>query len=137
MARTFKLLWLIPVAILLNRICTIVPAYYYFDPFPLHDIVNQDGEKIGITLQSYIYFIAIHLAWIILWVREILGKQMHYQVFYSFLGIEILSLLDFLVRYEQPLFDIGNYHVEFTDFKVLMYTLTLITWKLRLSGKSY
>jgi hypothetical protein len=123
-----KTLWFILISICLNRLCTLFPEGVYFDPFPLYDIVDiRTGQNVGINLQSYIYFITVHLSVICLWVGFILVRWKLSDMFKAFLAIEIFSLLDFFIIYEHPWFPIGSYGVEFTDFKILLYAWQI--WK--------
>jgi len=136
MDRIFRYLWLIPVAIFTNRVTSILPEYYYFDPFPAAEILDSKGIEVGITLQSYVYMISIHLGWIILWLRETLKKDKYQVLFTQFLILELFSLLDFLIRYEQYFFNAGFYKFEFTDIKLALYILAIANWKRKWIGNS-
>lgn len=122
-------LWLVLAAVSINRICSapFIPDIR-FDPFPLYDIMYE-GENVGISLGSFIYIIAIHCAWLILWIREIRKKDETSILFYRFFAIECVSLIDFFIIYEHAWFYIGNYGVEFTDIKILLYSYFILTWK--------
>jgi len=121
---------MILLAVSVNRLCSLpfVPEYFYFDPFLFYDIVDKDGVNVGISLRSFIYMVTIHFAWILLWVREIRLKNSTSELFKCFLYIEALSLIDFFLIYEQSWFSIGLYNVEFTDFKIIMYAISIIKW---------
>jgi hypothetical protein len=105
-----------------------LPSGVYFDPFPLYDLV-YNGENVGINLQAYCYAITVHLSIIIMLFafREALPKLS--TVFLLLIGIEFLSLADFFIIYEQRLFYLGKYPVEFTDFKILSYAIVILLWK--------
>ncbi len=115
-----KFLWLILVSVAINRICTIMPVGVYFDPFPLYDL--------QINLQSYIYFITVHLSIMIVWMALTQMESKFSALFNTFFIIEVLSLIDFFLIYEHPWFHIGSYGVEFTDLKILLYTYFIIKW---------
>lgn len=129
--RVFKYLWLIPAAIVWNRICSLpfIPEYKFIDPFPMYTILDKDGNPEGITIQGYLYMAGIHMGWLTLWVREILRKDKYSVLFKGFFVIEILSLLDFVIRYEQAFLDLGFYTFEFTDIKLAMYILGIWAFK--------
>jgi len=135
MDRVFKYLWLIPLAIFFNRITSLLPEYVFIDPFPMYDIVDQYGQPEGITLQGYAYMIGIHFAWLILWAREIIKKDDYSVLFKWFFVIEFLSLLDFVIRYEQAFLMIGFYPVEFTDFKLAGYVFCIALFKQKYYSK--
>lgn len=92
-------------------------------------ILDEDGNPEGITVQAYAFMMAIHLGWIILWVREILKRDNYSILFKWFLIIEVFSLFDFIIRYEQSFITLGFYHVEFTDFKIAAYVLCIAQFK--------
>jgi hypothetical protein len=128
MNRETRVLFLILVAIAINRLCSLLPSGVYFDPFPLYDLV-YNGEIVGINLQAYCYAITVHLSIIIMLFafREALPQLS--TVFLLLIGIEFLSLADFFIIYEQRLFYLGKYPVEFTDFKILSYAIVILLWK--------
>jgi formate hydrogenlyase subunit 3/multisubunit Na+/H+ antiporter MnhD subunit len=72
--------------------------------------------------------VAIHAAWLILWWREMRLKNETSELFKWLFFIEIMSLIDFFLIYEQSWFGIGMYNVEFTDFKILFYGAVIIKW---------
>ena len=136
--RVFKYLWLIVLAVVWNRLCSMpfIPEYVFIDPFPFYTILDKNGDPEGITIQGYLYMAGIHLGWITLWVREILRKDKYSSLFIAFLIIEIMSLLDFMLRYEQAFFDLGFYTFEFTDIKIGLYILSIYAWKKRYTLES-
>jgi hypothetical protein len=129
MDRVFKYLWLIPLAIFCNRITSLLPEFKFVHPFPMFEIVDKFGRPEGITLQGYAFIFAMHAGWIILWVREILRKDKYSILFKWFLVIEVLSLFDFIIRYEQSFITIGFYPVEFTDIKLMAYVVCIALFK--------
>lgn len=129
MDRVFKYLWLIPAAIFCNRITSLLPEFVFMHPFPMFEIVDKNGQAEGITLQGYAYMLAIHFGWILLWVREVLKRDEYSILFKWFLWIEVLSLFDFLIRYEQSFMTIGFYPVEFTDIKLMAYVFCIALFK--------
>lgn len=123
-------LLLILFSVAINRLCSAFPESISFDPFPFYDIVDRTtGENIGITLQSYVYFISNHLSVIAVWFFISYVLDDTYQLFKKFRIIEYFSLADFLVIYEHPWMYIGTYGVEFTDIQIISYTTLIILWK--------
>jgi len=123
-----KTLWLILVAVALNRACSLLPTGIYFDPFPLYDIIDPiTGQNVGINLQSFAYMIANHLTIMVLWYGFILVRWKYSTLFYNLLVIELFSLIDFFVIYEHYWFKIGWYPLEFTDIKLAAYAFCI--WK--------
>lgn len=117
-------LWWILFGIAINRFCSLLPSGIYFDPFPFYDLV-LNGQNVGINAQSYAYFLLNHIGIIAIWFGLSLSVD---SIFFKFMWIEILSLGDFLLRYEQAWFHIGSYGVEFTDAKILMYAYFILRW---------
>lgn len=115
-----KFLWWVLVGVGINRLCSILPAGVFFDPFPLYDV--------EISLQTYVYFITVHLGVMATWYGFYLLKNEYSNIFWHFLIIEAASLLDFFLIYEHPWFHIGNYGVEFTDAKILLYAYYILRW---------
>jgi hypothetical protein len=122
-------LWLILFGVVINRFCSFpIFSGVYFDPFPFYDVM-YDGRNVGINLQSYIYMFANHLSIIAIWVFCRYEMPKYAILFSLFIVLEIGSLADFILIYEHPIFHIGNYGVEFTDFKLILYTSLIILWK--------
>jgi hypothetical protein len=115
-----KFLWLILVSVAINRLCTLLPTGILFSPFPLYEM--------QISLQSYVYFITVHLSIMIIWMALSQLESKFSSIFHSFFKIEVLSLIDFFLIYEHPWFHIGSYGVEFTDIKILLYTYFIFRW---------
>lgn len=116
-----RFLWFVLVGVGLNRLCSILPVGVYFDPFPLYEL--------QINLQSYVYFITVHLGVIATWYGIYQLRNRLSDIFYKFIVIEIVSLIDFLLIYEHPWFHLGSYGVEFTDAKILLYAYFILKWK--------
>jgi len=129
--RVFKYLWLLPLAIVWNRLCSLpfIPEYRFIDPFPMYTILDKYGNPEGITIQGYLYMIGIHLGWITLWIRELLKRDKWAPLFKNLLVIEVFSLADFVIRYEQAFLDLGFYKVEFTDIRIALYILAIAIFK--------
>jgi hypothetical protein len=123
-----KLLFILLIAVTINRFCSWLPEHYYFDPFPLYDILNDKGENVGISLQSYFYFIANHITTLLIWLFCMHSLPKYNLLFRCFIIIEALSLIDFLIIYEHPWFHLWSYGVEFTDLKVITYSTLIILW---------
>lgn len=118
-----KFLWLILVGVGINRLCSIVPSDWYFeDPFLLYDLGRP------FQVQAYIYMLTIHLAVMVTWYGFFILRNEYRDIFRNFLIIEFASLIDFIFIYEHPWFHIGNYGVEFTDAKILLYTYYILRW---------
>jgi|SRR5688572_763632 len=115
-----EFLWWILVGVAINRACSILPVGVYFDPFPLYEM--------EISLQTYVYMITIHLAVMATWYGLTTLKNEYREIFKTFLIIELASLIDFFLIYEHPWFHIGNYGVEFTDAKILLYSYYILRW---------
>lgn len=128
MSRHLKILILILFAVGVNRICSLVPSAYYFDPFPFYDLVYY-GENVGINMQAFCYALTVHISFLLILIafREALPHMA--MVFTLFAILELLSVADFLLIYEQALFRIGKWGVEFTDFKIIAYGTIIILWK--------
>lgn len=124
-----KLLYWILIAFFLNRLCSALPSYVYFDPFPFYDLLNKYQQNVGITLQSYVYFITDHvkIMLIMLFCAYVLPGKFQ-RLFVIFFWFECFSLVDFLLIYEQPIAYIGSYGIEFTDIKLIFYTTAVILW---------
>lgn len=122
-------LLLILCAIALNRVCSALPSYVFFDPFPLYDILDKDGVNVGISLQSFAFIIAGHLQTILTWVAFRRIAEKFRDIFAKFITLEVVSLADFFIIYEHPWFHIGSYGVEFTDPKIFLYAYYIIRWK--------
>lgn len=136
MDRFGKAVILIFIAIAIDRLCTLVPSEPQFDPFPFYDIVycypGVECENVGINLQYYVKCITNHGGLILIMLAfRILSPPNFYRLFTVFMVIECLSLADFLLIYEQSFANIGKYPVEFTDFKILGYALSIIAWKMQ------
>lgn len=131
-------IWLILFAVTINRFCSWLPSNVYFDPFPFYNIMYK-GENVGINLQSYVYMIAIHFSIIAIWLfcmfemPQYKLNRINYRwitsIFSLFFILEVGSLIDFLLIYEHAIFHLGFYPVEFTDFKLILYTSIIILWK--------
>jgi len=126
-------IWTIMLAVFINRFCTILPKGIYIHPFPLFDnfYVKIEGKlvDIGINLQSYAYFMLNHISLILIWIFCMFEIPKFSLLFRAFLILEVLSLLDFLIRYEQPIFNFWLWPVEFTDIKLFLYATLIILWK--------
>lgn len=100
-----------------------LPADWYFeDPFLLHDLGRP------FQVQAYVYMFTIHLAVLATWYGFYSLRNEYRQIFRHFLIIELASLIDFILIYEHPWFHIGQYGVEFTDAKILLYAYYIIRW---------
>jgi len=116
-------------AVTLNRITDWLPQSH-INPFPFYNIV-YNGQKIGLSWQSYFYFIDLHLIMILFWNYCFKRMAKMAQLFYFYRAVEIVALFDFLLIYEKPFMYIGHYGLEFTDFRVLIYFALYILWKAR------
>jgi len=127
--KSIDALLLILAAIAFNRVTDWLPKYYYVHPFPFYEITDSIGNPIGITLQSYFFFICGHIIFILYWnycMKESLNEK---PLFSCFRALEILSLIDFLLIYEKPFAQIGEYGLEFTDIKIISYASLYILWR--------
>jgi hypothetical protein len=107
-------------AIGLNRACSLVPDYT-FDPFLFYDI--------QISVGYYIYALSNHcFVMILFYILAAVSSRM-YQLMAQFFWLEVLSLVDFILIYEHPIFYICGYGVEFTDLKIILYVILIIQWK--------
>jgi hypothetical protein len=122
------LYWLLG-AVGINRLCSLVPTYHYFDPFPFYNITDQEGHNVGITLQSYIWGISNHVVTMALFhLLTVFASAKYSQLFGIFFLLECASLVDYLLIYEHSLFNLWSYGVEFTDIKIILYTYFIIRW---------
>lgn len=121
-------LLLILSVIAFNRATSWLPKYYYIHPFPLFEIVDENGMAVGITLQSYFYIFCFHALMIAFWQYCKIKEPNRESLFYVFRSIEIMSLVDFFIIYEQPWFYMRSYGVEFTDFKIILYLFFYVKW---------
>lgn len=128
-----KILVLVLVAIAIDRLCTFLPSGLYFDPFPLYDLIYcyapDDCQNVGINAQAYCKAITVHLSWIMFLFTVRLARPQLSKTLLVMGVIEVLSLADFFIIYEQPFFNIGNYHGEFTDIRILGHIITIVLWK--------
>lgn len=126
-------MFLVLVAIAIDRLCTLLPSDIYFDPFPLYDMIycyaDDDCRNIGINLQAYVKAITVHAAIIIFLFAIKTGLPQLARPLKISIIIEFLSLADYFILYEQTLFDLGTYHVEFTDFRIFGHAITILLWK--------
>lgn len=127
------LVWVLA-AFILNRITDWLPETY-IDPFPFYDIMYK-GENIGLSWQSYFYFIDLHIIFIAFW--HYCHKTMPSMslLFYFYRAVELVALADFLLIYEKPFWNIMHngvilYGLEFTDIKIAAYFGLFILWKTR------
>lgn len=131
MANERSLFWLLG-ALGINRLCSLAPSYVYFDPFPFYDITDYRGTQTGITVQAYIYGISNHaVVMCLIHLLYSFSGVKYYALFGMFFIIEVASLVDYLLIYEHPIFYINGYGFEFTDVKLIAYTLLIISWKIR------
>ncbi len=134
MGRYTTAAFLVLIAIAFDRACTLwfIPIGYYCDPFPFFDPIYYigDTEVVGINIQYYIKAISVHATIIGLILSARKAAPLFMARFFAVCAIvEVLSLLDFLLIYEQGLFYIGKYHVEFTDFRILGHATAILLWK--------
>lgn len=135
-----KILYWLLACVALNRACSLVPDVL-FDPFPFYDI--------DISVQYYVYAIAQHGIVLVLmfliydiacdlsaryslhepWSNDSLRSSRLCELINKLFVIEILSLADFLLIYEHPIFYVAGYGVEFTDVKVILYAYLIFRWK--------
>ncbi|HTJ52633.1 MAG TPA: hypothetical protein VL443_24425 [Cyclobacteriaceae bacterium] len=122
---------IIVIAIVMNRFTSWLPEYYYIKPFPFHKILDKDGHETGLTIQTYYYIFCYHLQWLAFWqyckTKNKAIPQAN-KMFYAFRAIEIVSLLDFFLIYEQSWGTVFGWGVEFTDFKILLYLIFFVKW---------
>lgn len=122
------LYWLLG-AIAINRLCSLVPKYVYIDPFPFYTILDKNGNEIGITLQSYIHGISMHLiVMVLMFLLSSIAKYDLGKLIAKFFWLEVLSLLDYFLIFEHPIFNV-LWGIEFTDFKLAFYSYFILTWK--------
>lgn len=120
-------------SVMINRVCSWFPADYYLtepfnnSPFPFYSM--------RINVQSYVYFISVHLSiiWFYYSVIHLFKDNTLKQLFNNFVILEWFSLLDFFLIYEHPWFHLGDYGVEFTDPKLFIYAYLLLKWKMSTS----
>lgn len=127
------LAWLL-FAFILNRITDWLPETY-IDPFPFYDIMYE-GENIGLSWQSYFYFIDLHIIFIAFWHYCYKTKPSMSPLFFFYRAVEVVALIDFLLIYEKPFWYITHngavlYGLEFTDIKIAAYFGLYILWKIR------
>lgn len=130
------LIWLLA-SFILNRITDWLPETY-IDPFPFYDIVYK-GENIGLSWQSYFYFIDLHLIFIAFWHYCYKTKPSMSPLFFFYRAVEVVALIDFLLIYEKPFWYIPSplnegtilYALEFTDIKIAAYFGLYVLWKIR------
>lgn len=120
-------------AIASNRITSLLPKYCYFDPFPFYDIVDKDGNNVGITLQSFWFMLSGHFIMVMFWNYIMKRSNNEKPLFFLFKWFELASFLDFFLLYEQSFCRIGFFGIEITDFKLIGYFTFYILWK---SGRS-
>lgn len=122
--RERSLFWLLG-AVGINRLCSLVPAYVYFDPFPFYNILDAEGNNVGLTVQSYIYGISTHaIVMALIHLLAVFSSAKYWQLFTILFVLECASLIDYILIYEHPFL----YKIEFTDIKIIIYTLVIIKW---------
>ena len=118
-----RFVWLILIGVAVNRLTTLFPgSWYWGDPFLLYDM----GKPMQV--QAWVYFLTDHFQILIWWFAFWQLKNKFSGLFYNFMAIEVFSLFDYILIYEHPIFHLGNYGVEFTDIKILLYTYFIIRW---------
>jgi hypothetical protein len=132
MDRITKAVILLFIAAAVDRSCTLFPSDVYADPFLFYDMKYECGGVVyeGVNLQYIAKAVSVHARNIIaLFAVLLLIPQNVHRLIAVFIALECLSVADFFIIYEQSFFSIGKYPVEFTDFKILGYALSLIAWK--------
>ncbi len=118
---TRKALYCLLLAIGLNRACSLAPDYT-FDPFPFYDI--------QISVGYYIYAISNHaFVMILFYLLATVASSINFYLFVQLFWLEVLSLVDFFLIYEHPIFYLWGYGVEFTDIKIIIYVILIIKWQ--------
>ncbi|HEY3525733.1 MAG TPA: hypothetical protein VGK47_06025 [Nitrososphaeraceae archaeon] len=131
-SREDKYIWLIPVVVFLNKACSWFPYSWRVDLFLLWD--NPDPNEYGIPMQLFVYVLAYHSVFLIIWYRNWkLSPSIASPLYKNWFFVEVLSLIDLFVIYEHPYFflDLGftSYGVEFSDLKVLLYIYFMVQWR--------
>lgn len=112
-------LFLILTAVSLNHLTGLFPEHK-ISPFPFYSI------EIGV--QFYVYFLFVHFSIILVWWFIWLSVKGLRSLFYCFIAIELVSLLDYLLIYEKAWFIWLGYKVQFTDFKIILYGILIVNY---------
>jgi len=141
MGRITKAIFIVFIAIAIDRLCTlpIFPPEKYVDPFPFFDPTYTFESKCpgetytihGVSLQYIVKATTERVAGILYLCAFLIALPMvTNRLFKVMIVIQSLALADFFLLYEQSLFDIGEYHVEFTDFRIFGHAIAIILWKM-------
>jgi hypothetical protein len=131
-SREDKYIWLIPIVVFMNKACSWFPYEWRIDVFLLWD--NPNPAEYGIPVQLFVYVLAYHFVFLIIWYRNWkLNHSIASELYRNWFVVEVISLIDLFVIYEHPYFflDLGftNYGVEFSDMKVLLYIYFMVQWR--------
>ena len=129
-----KAIILIFIAAAVDRSCTLFPSDVYYDPFLFYDMrYSCDGIVYeGVNLQYIAKAVSVHARNIIgLFAILLLIPTNAHRLIAVFITLEFMSVADFFIIYEQSFFSIGKYAVEFTDFKIIGYSISIIAWKIQ------
>lgn len=110
--------------------------FLFWDNPDINPVTNLPYH--GITVQLFVYVLAYHFAFLIMWYRNWkLNPSIASTLYRDWFAVEVLSLIDLFIIYEHPYFtlDFGlfRYGVEFSDLKVLLYVYFMVRWRSMLS----
>jgi len=129
--KTRDILLLLLTILACNRVTSWIPAYKAIYPFPFYRILDENGNEVGITIQSYFFMLCGHALMIAFWYYCQKKEPDRKWLFRRYKIIEWLSLFDFFLIYEQSFYPNKIYNVEFTDFRILFYFYFYIRWNLK------
>lgn len=135
MGRLTKAILIVLIAIAIDRLCTLpfIPSNLYVDPFPFYDPIYRfdDGNVIrGINFQYLVKAVTERIGSVLYLCGFLIALPLvTKRLFSAMIVIQSLALADFFLLYEQSFFSLGNYPVEFTDFRILGHATCILLWK--------
>lgn len=118
----------------INLACSWFPESWTIDVFLFWNNYDDKGNSIGISVQMFVYVLAYHAVFLIMWYRLWkLAPSKLSPLYKNWFFLEVVSLIDLFVIYEHPYFflDLGftDFGVEFSHVKVLLYVYFMVKWK--------
>lgn len=89
----------------------------FFDPFPYYDIIDENGNNIGIAYKTYWHYIGQYLQatffWLFLWTQ----RQWAYEGRWLF-WLWVAAIADYCIRYGQEFINVFGWGVNFSDLRL-------------------
>jgi len=123
---------LLCIATAFNRASAYMPEYEYWDIFLFHDILDSNGVNVGISKQTTVWTLSIFLKYFVL-ILIAKYRERDDLLFNVVIVIEALSVVDWILIYENAWFYPFGYPFQYTDFKALLYLILIFKWKKKYS----